>query len=474
MDQTSDVRIADAPGVRDALIKLDIWLEGQCLKHDVPGLSVGLVHDQELIWSKGYGFADVARNIPATDQVLFRVGSITKTFTATAVMQLVEQGKLSLEDPVSRHLPWFTPMQADPTQPVRVWHLLTHTAGLQHNPPGTDWDNLEGPDIATIRSAARATPLSLPTQTRPKYSNYGFIIVGELVAQVSGMPYTRYVQEKVLQPLGMTNSFFLDGTETRPGLAVPYGRRLSGQARDIEQQFKQGDLTAAGGLVTNVRDLARWASLQFNEADEYKGPVLTGRSLREMHRPRFLVADWSQGFGLAWWLIRGEQRAAIYHAGSVPGYRCGLLINPASKVAVIALKNSDDSLALTRPMMKIVSGPIAAAAISRETKAAVTADLTRFEGLYRSRWGGYARVVALSGRLRIIGLDADDIEAAIITLKQIGPARFLTQAGDSAFSDIESVVEFTMDPSGRATSFTEENGSYRLHRVEEGTRPGRA
>jgi CubicO group peptidase (beta-lactamase class C family) len=231
----SGVPIADAPEVRDALIKLDIWLKGQCLKHDLPGLSVGVVHDQELIWSKGYGYADVANKIPATDQTLFRVGSITKTFTATAVMQLVEQGRLSLEDPVSQHLPWFTPQDADPTQPVRVWHLLTHTAGLQQNPPGTDWDKLECPDVTTVSSATRATPLSIPTQTRPKYSNYGFSVVGELVAQLSGVPYTRYVQEKVLQPLGMTNSFFLDGTETRPGLAVPYGRRLSGQARGIEQ-----------------------------------------------------------------------------------------------------------------------------------------------------------------------------------------------------------------------------------------------
>ena len=466
MNRTSVVRIADTPEVRGALIKLDIWLEGQQLKHDVPGFSVGVVHDQELIWSKGYGFADVTNKIPATDQTLYRIASITKTFTATAVMQLVEQGKLSLDDPVSKYLPWFTPKNAEPTQPVRVWHLLTHTAGLQQNPPGTDWDKLEGPDIATVSSATRATQLSLPTQRRPNYSNYGFMVAGALVAQVSGVPYTRYVWEKVLQPLGMTNSFFLDGTETCPGLAVPYGRRLAGQARGIEPQFKQGELMAAGGLVANVRDLAKWASLQFNESDEYKGPVLTGRSLREMHRPRFLVADWSQGFGLAWWLIRGEKRADIYHAGGLPGYISGLLINPASRVAVIALINSDTGLPLTRAVMKIVSGPIAASATPPETPAAPAADLARFEGLYRDRWGRYARVVVLSGKLRIINLDSEDIETAITTLKQIGPTRFLTQVGDSAIVDVDSVVEFTMDPSGRATSFTDEDGSMRLRRVE--------
>jgi hypothetical protein len=185
-----------------------------------------------------------------------------------------------------------------------------------------------------------------------------------------------------------------------------------------------------------------------------------------MHRPRFLVADWSQGFGIGWWLIRGEKRADIYHGGALPGYRSGLLINPASKVAVIALKNSDDSLPLSRAVMNIVSSSIDKAATARETPAAPAADLARFEGLYRDRWGGYARAVVLSGQLRIIGLDSDDIETATTTLKQIGPTRFLTQVGDSAILDVESVVDFTMDPSGRATSFTDEDGSLRLHRVE--------
>ena len=358
-------------------------------------------------------------------------------------MQLVEQGKLSLEDPVSKHLPWFTPRT-----PIRHSRCASGTCSRTRPVsnrihPGRTGTNSKALDIAAVSSATRATPLSLPPQTRPKYSNYGFIVVGELVAQLSGVPYTRYVQEKVLQPLGMTNSFFLDGAETRPGLAVPYGRRLSGQARGIEQQFKQGDLMAAGGLVSNVRDLAKWASLQFNEADEYKGPVLTGRSLREMHRPRFLVADWSQGFGLGWWLIRGEKRAEIFHAGALPGYRSGLLINPASKVAVIALKNSDDSLPLSRAVMKIVSGSIEKAATPPETLAAPAADLTRFEGLYRDRWGGCARVVVLSGKLRIINLDSDDIETATTTLRQIGPIRSLTQVGGSAIVDVDSVVEFT-------------------------------
>jgi CubicO group peptidase (beta-lactamase class C family) len=462
-------RPGDAPAVRAALAKLDIWLEGQRMKYDLPGFSAGVVHDQELIWSKGYGSADLAKGVPATDETLYRVASITKTFTATAVMQLVEAGRLSLDDPVANHLPWFTPKTADPSQPVRVWNLLSHTAGLRREPPGTDWDQLHYADEDTIRTSTAETPLSLPPQTRLKYSNYGFTVAGDLVARLSGIPYTRHVQERILEPLGMTSSLFLDGSESRPGLAVPYGRRLSDQPRGIEPQMNRRGVFSAGGLVSNVRDLAKWASLQFNESHQFNGPVLTGRSIREMHLPRFLLPDWSEGWGIGWRLIRGEKRAAIEHGGSLPGYKSKLLIDPASRVAVIVLVNADDGPAgsLAAGAMKIVSGPIAKATEPADAPAPVRADFARFEGLYRDRSGDYVRIATIDGKLRIIALETDDVETATTTLKQTGPTTFMTEARDTAVTGgVESVVEFAVDASGRATSYTGENGSYRLYRVE--------
>jgi len=382
-------------------------------------------------------------------------------------MQLVEQGKLSLEDPVAQHLPWFTPKLFDSTQPIRVWHLLSHTAGLQREAPGTDWDQLEGPELSTVRSATKTTPLSLPPSTRLMYSNYGFTVAGELVAQLSSLPYALHVQEKILQPLGMTNSFLLDGTQTRPGLAVPYGRRLPGRPRGIEAQLNKQGILSAGGLVSSVRDLARWASLQFNESDDFKGPVLTGASLREMHRPRFLLPDWSQGWGIGWRLTRGEKRATLEHGGSLPGYKSMLLLNPASKVAVIVLINADDGpRELAGAAMKIVATAIEKAATPAETPSANT-DWARLEGLYRDRSDSYARVVVLGGKLQIIDLETDDVETATTTLKQIGRLAFRTQARDNVItSGIESVIEFTLDGSGRAASFSVENGSYRYRRAD--------
>jgi CubicO group peptidase (beta-lactamase class C family) len=461
--------VTDAPEVREALQLLDIWLEGQRLKDNLPGMAVGVVHDRKLIWSKGYGHADVAKKIPTTDQTLYRVASISKLFTATALMQLVEHGKLSLKDPVSRHLPWFEPKDTDPKHPVLVWHLLTHTSGLRRETPGTDFDQLQRPDAAKVQAATPKTSLTFQPQVRQKYSNYALQVAGLLVSELSGTPFLRYVDEQILHPLGMTDSRFLDGEETCPGLAVPYGRRLPDAERAIESQVNNSGLLAAGGLVTSVRDLAKFASLQFNTTDDYTGPVLTGWSLRDMHRPRWLAPDWSRGQGIGWFLLRRDNAILLSHGGSLPGYKSSLLIDPTSKVAVIVLVNADDGRAgeLAKGVMGIVANPIAKAAKPVEAPATPDPDLARFEGLYRDRWGEYARVAVVGGKLRVIRLETDDVQRATTTLERLGPTTFRTHVDElNMGANVEDVIEFAVDSAGRVTSFTTESGAYRYHRVE--------
>ncbi len=467
---TPDARsVAGDPAVREKLALLDIWLEGQLLKYDLPGMAVGVVHGDELIWSQGYGFADLAGEVATTDRTLYRVASISKLFTATAVVQLAERGELSLDDSVAKHLPWFKPEGADPEHPVRVWHLLTHTGGLQRETPGTDFDRLYRPDAESTRAATPETPLTLQPQTRQKYSNYGFQIAGLLVGRVSGTAFPRYVEEHVLEPLGMSDSRFLDGDETRPGLAVPYGRRRPDAPRAVEEQVDNSGMLAAGGVVTSVRDLAKFASLQFRTSDNYDGPVLSGWSLRDMHRPRWLAPDWSRGHGIGWFLFRRDDTILLGHGGSLPGYKSNLLIDPASKVAVIVLINADDGPAgeLARRVMQLVAGPIAEAAEPAEKRGKPDPDLARFEGLYRDRWGEYARVAVVGDGLRVVRLEVDDLERATTELERIGPTTFRTHVDAlNMGANVEDVIEFAVDDDGRATSFTTEAGAYRYHRVE--------
>ncbi len=465
----SPASVAADPAVRDALARLDVWLEGQRYRLDLPGFAVGVVYDQQLLWSKGYGYADVAQRIPSTDQTLYRIASISKTFAATAVVQLAERGKLSLDDPVSRHLKWFVPRGSTPAAPPRIWNLLSHSAGLQREVPGSDYDALVSPDAESIESATRDTPLVLPPQTRLAYSNYGYAVAGQLVQKVSGMPYADYLRDNVLRPLGMTATDVLEGDETRPGLAIPYGRRTPDGPRPIEQQIPMTDaFESVGALVSSVSDLAKWASFQFRDSDTNDGPVLTGASLRDMHRPHFLLPDWSQGWGLGWRLTRNDSGARIDHGGSLPGYKSGLLLDPSSRVAVILLMNAEDGpRELTAGILKLVADPVRRAAASSPAAApASSADLARFAGPYRDRFGGQVHVLAVTGGLQLLDPEAADIDASAVMLRQTGPVSFVTESPPGSItSAVASRVQFTLDEAGQAASFTMDDGAYRFRRV---------
>lgn len=465
----ASVSIASDLAVRDALARLDVWLEGQRYRFDLPGFAVGVVHDQQLLWSKGYGYADVAQRIPSTDQTLYRIASISKTFAATAVVQLAERGKLSLDDPVSHHLQWFTPRDSTPGSPVRVWNLLSHSGGLQRESPGSDWDALVSPDAESIANATRDTPLVLPPQSRLAYSNYGYAVAGQLVQQVSGVPYSKYLSDNVLRPLGLTATDVLDGRETRPGLAVPYGRRTPDGPRAIEQQMPRTDaFDSVGALVSSVSDLAKWASFQFRDSDANAGPVLTGASLRDMHRPHFLLPDWSQGWGLGWRLTRNDAGARIDHGGSLPGYKSSLLLDSSSRVGVILLMNADDGpRELSTGILKLVAEPIGKAAASPSAVApAPSAQFARFEGPYRDRSGEQVFVLAVTEGLQLLYPEAADIKVGAAMLRPTGPTSFVTESPPGSITQaVASRVQFTLDESGQAVSFTMDDGAYRYRRV---------
>ena len=157
--------VAAHPRVADAITLLDLWIEEQVAYQQLPGLAIGIVHGGELIWAKGYGYSDIESKTPTTPDTLYRIGSITKLFTATAVMQLRDAGKLRLDDPVARHLPWFEIKSSFEDVPeVTVWHLLTHTAGL----PGRRRFRT-GPrtSFRAERRSGRRSPASRPSIHRP-------------------------------------------------------------------------------------------------------------------------------------------------------------------------------------------------------------------------------------------------------------------------------------------------------------------
>lgn len=413
---------ADAD-VQGAIRLFSAWLEGQVLYRHLPGVAVGVVADQHLVWAKGFGFADVAKNVPMTPQTKFRMASHSKLFTATAIMQLREAGKLRLDDPVSKHLPWFTVKPASDDDPeITIEELLTHSSGLPRE-ASAHWTTFDFPTSAELKALMPARQAAFAPDVRWKYSNLAYSIAGLVVEAVSGQTWADYVQQHIYGPLGMTSSSV---DRNVPGLAVGYNRRLPDDSRSATPFIDAKGMAAATGITSTVDDMARFASAQFRKGRRGGANILSTGSLRDMHRLRVLENNWTQGNAIGFAVRRERDKVFVSHGGSYPGYQTQTVLQLDDKVAVIVLANADDANpgAMATELMKTVGEAVATAMKAAETPTTSTWDPTwsRFAGLYRGR-GGESQVVELNKRLVIISPNAANLDGAI-RLEPLGGGRF--------------------------------------------------
>jgi CubicO group peptidase (beta-lactamase class C family) len=194
------------PEVQAQIDLFSAWLDGQIEIRGLPGIVVGVVSGDELVWAKGFGHADLEADRPMEADTRFRMASHSKLFTATAIMQLREQGKVRLDDPVTDHLPWFTFEGAAPDDPpVTIEHLLTHSAGLPRE-AGSHWTDWDFPTAEEVRALMPDRRAPFSPEVRWKYSNLAYTIAGMVVEEISGMSWADYLQQNIFDPLGMSAS----------------------------------------------------------------------------------------------------------------------------------------------------------------------------------------------------------------------------------------------------------------------------
>jgi CubicO group peptidase (beta-lactamase class C family) len=438
------------PGVRSAIDLLSAWIEAQMAYTSLPGLSIGIVHDQELVWAAGFGHADVARDRPATPDTLYRIASITKLFTSTAIMQLRDAGKLRLDDPLVTHLPWFR-ISGTPagTPPATIRHLLTHTAGLPREAGTPYWTDSDFPTPEEVRARLPQLTAALPTETEWKYSNLGLTLAGEIVAVVSGQSYVDYVTEHILTPLGMKRTLVATPSPDHPELATGYSRRLPSTPLRQPAPFTDGrGITAAANMTTCVTDLARFAMLQFRDGGAGDAQILRGSTLREMHRVHWLEPDWTGGWGLGFRLGRLNGRTLVGHGGSLRGYRTLLQLCPAERLGVIALTNADDgnptqfvdkAYQWVAPAIRKVVEPPAASALP--------AGWQRYVGKYRNAWRD-VQVLPVEGRLAYLDPSQPDPLLQVAWLHPVGEHAFRVETKDGYGVHGELVI-FELGADGR-------------------------
>jgi CubicO group peptidase (beta-lactamase class C family) len=432
--------------VADAVKLLDVWLEEQRGYKEIPGLSIGIVYDQELIWTKGYGYSDMDSKSPATPATIYRIASITKLFTSTAIMQLRDAGKLRLDDPVSQYLPWFT-IQSEFTDdpPITIRNLLTHTAGIPREAAFPYWTDHKFPTREEMIEALPAQEAVFAPSTTYKYSNLGMSILGEVVTAVSGKPWQEYVHENILEPLGMSNTTTDPQTEEREQMATAYMRRMPDGRRDIFEYYETNGIAPAANIASTVEDLARFASLQFRDQPAGASQVLKGSSLREMHRPHWVYPSWTGGRGLGFGISRRNGKITVSHGGWLGGNRSHLLLIPDEKIAVIVMVNADDASPYFFSYEAYdVVGPAIVEAAAPEPAAKKTDPAWRkYIGDYVDPWGWEYKVMILDNELIMYDYNyppEENAEDALTRLTPVGKHTF-------RMSDGENVV-FEMDKKG--------------------------
>lgn len=340
---SKDNSLRDNPELTSTLNMIESWLNEHIEYHKIPGMSIGIVYDQVLVYAKSFGYSDLENRTPGTPETIYHIGSITKTFTATAIMQLRDQGNLELNDPISKHLAWFEIKNRFPNAPdITIWHLLTHTSGLPVDAAFPYWTDNVFPTREEMIDALPGQETIYPPEHKFKYSNLALSLAGEIVAAVSGQPYEQFIKENILKPLEMKSTSIFITEDEMKRLATPYSRLFSDGSRKIMPFTDAKGIAPAGNMASTVSDLAKYISFQFRVDSSDTNTVLKGSTLREMQRIQWLVKDWTWGWGLGFEIDRWNGKTLVGHGGRVAGNTTRIAFVPTDKIGVVVLINADD------------------------------------------------------------------------------------------------------------------------------------
>jgi CubicO group peptidase (beta-lactamase class C family) len=304
------------------------------------GSVITVVHDGRVVFSKGYGSANLeTKKMVDPAKTLFRVGSISKTFTAIAVMQLVEQGKLELDADINTYLKAFKVVSPF-GKPITLRHLLTHTAGFQESSEQIFFEQPQ--DMGTLEQslANRLPKLVRPPGMAPMYSNHGVALAGYIVEVVSGEPYAQYVQRHILEPLGMTHSSALQPLPTNLEPDVASGYDAGDPKKPLVKPFELISISPAGAISATGSDMARYMRMLLNGGELEGKRILKPSTLEAMFAPQFRFQPNAVGQGFVFWrgLFGGE--LAISHGGDTQWFHSEMNLFPKEKLGVFVSVNS--------------------------------------------------------------------------------------------------------------------------------------
>jgi CubicO group peptidase (beta-lactamase class C family) len=319
----------------------------------MPSVSAVVFRGDEVVWQEALGLADVDEGRETTPDTQYRIGSITKTFTAVGVLQLRDEGRLSLDDPLTRFLP-------ESAHGPTIGRMLTHVSGLQREPPGEIWETMQAPGREELLAGTAAAEQVLEPGSWWHYSNLAFALLGEVVARAHGGSWEEALQERVLDPLGLSRTTPEAADPASSGYFVePYSEAVRPQPR-----LDLGGAGALGKLWSTTGDLARWGA--FLAAGD--GRVLAPATLEEMAQVRAMVDHerWAVAWGTGLALSRAGEHLFVGHGGAMPGHLAGLVVNRKTGIGAAVLTNSGAGPAPERLALELAVAGIEALPQSTE------------------------------------------------------------------------------------------------------------
>ena len=312
---------------QDVSAKIDPYVKAEMRRQQIPGLSVAVVRDGKIALVKSYGFSNVEHQILVKPETVFQSGSIAKQFTAAAVMILVEEGKLSIDDKIDK----FFADAPESWKNITVRHLLTHTSGMGDYPPNLDLrrDLTEDEYLALIKSV----PLAYQTGAKWEYSNLDYVTLGILIHKVTGKFYGDFLAERVFRPLGMTTARVISEADIVPNRAAGY-RLVKGELKNQEWVSPSTNTTADGSLYFTILDLAKW------DAALYTDKPLKQSSLAQMWTPIKLDDGKRKAYGFGWHTDVIHNRRIVFHGGAWQGFKSFIVRFPDDKLTIIFFANS--------------------------------------------------------------------------------------------------------------------------------------
>jgi len=327
------------PLARPDYASLEAAVQGEAARWNVPGMSVAVLHDG-VIDTVGVGFASIDTKQPVTPETIFQIGSISKVFTTTLAMMLVDEGKLDLDKPVIEYVPELPLADAETRGNLTLRHIFSHSGGFEGD---TFTDTGRGDDAATKAVAAFGELKQwFPLGGLFSYNNNGFVLAGVAIERVTGQPFEDVMVERLLKPLGLESSvFFAENAITYPHAVGHYLNKREEGPKVARPYALPRQVNAAGGIIATASDLIRFAQLHIN-GGELDGTRLLSEELTTlMQQPRINSWDEHTSFGQGWYITEYPDLRIIQHGGSTMGFRAMLRIAPERGFAIALLTNGD-------------------------------------------------------------------------------------------------------------------------------------